>query len=207
MVERYLLQNFYPQRISTYALTLFRHKTEIGGRKVTVDFWDTAGQERFNSMHPCYYHQAHACIMVFDVTRKETYKHLPIWYRELREFRPEIPCLCAANKIDARMEMTEKSFKFAEQNRLPFYFVSAANGINVVKLFDDAIRAGMGYKENATDIVDQILEELERLRFESSASSSRSVSSPNAVLQSPITETPLSGNQQQSFLTTADHTA
>ena len=29
-----------------------------------TDFWDTAGQERFNSMHPSYYHQAHACIIV-----------------------------------------------------------------------------------------------------------------------------------------------
>ncbi len=33
------------------------------------DIWDTAGQERFNSMHASYYHRAHACIMVFDVTR------------------------------------------------------------------------------------------------------------------------------------------
>ena len=38
---------------------------------------------------------------VFDVTRKITYKNLPSWYEELREFRPEIPCLCAANKIDS----------------------------------------------------------------------------------------------------------
>ena len=37
---------------------------------------------------------------VFDVTRKVTYKNLPGWFKELREFRPEIPCLCAANKID-----------------------------------------------------------------------------------------------------------
>ena len=29
-----------------------------------LDFWDTAGQERFSSMHPSYYHQAHACILV-----------------------------------------------------------------------------------------------------------------------------------------------
>jgi hypothetical protein len=29
-----------------------------------ADFWDTAGQERFNSMHPSYYHRAHACILV-----------------------------------------------------------------------------------------------------------------------------------------------
>ena len=29
-----------------------------------------------------------------------TYKNLPNWLKELREYRPEIPCLCAANKID-----------------------------------------------------------------------------------------------------------
>jgi len=37
---------------------------------------------------------------VFDVQRKVTYKNLNIWYKELREFRPEIPCLVVANKID-----------------------------------------------------------------------------------------------------------
>lgn len=53
-------------------------------------------------MHASYYHQAHSCILVFDVTRKVTYKNLPNWYKELREKRPEIPCLCAANKIDGK---------------------------------------------------------------------------------------------------------
>jgi len=66
------------------------------------DFWDTAGQEMFQSMHPSYYHQAHACIMVFDATRKVTYKNLATWYQELREHRPHIPVLCAANKIDSK---------------------------------------------------------------------------------------------------------
>lgn len=32
-----------------------------------LDFWDTAGQERFSNMHPSYYHQAHACILVSSV--------------------------------------------------------------------------------------------------------------------------------------------
>ena len=40
-------------------------------------------QERFNSMHPAYYHLAHACILCFDVTRKQTYKNLPDWHSEL----------------------------------------------------------------------------------------------------------------------------
>ena len=31
-------------------------------------------------MHSSYYYRAHACIMVFDVTRKVTYKNLDNWY-------------------------------------------------------------------------------------------------------------------------------
>ena len=67
---------------------------------ILKDFWDTAGQEKFQSMHPSYYHQAHACILVFDATRKNTYKSLANWYDEMRNYRPSIPCICAVNKID-----------------------------------------------------------------------------------------------------------
>ncbi|KAL5108235.1 Rab-like protein 2A [Taenia crassiceps] len=112
-------------------------------------------------MHPSYYHQAHACVLVFDVTRKITYKNLSNWLSELRNYRPEIPCFCAANKIDADTEVTNKAFNFAKKNNIPFYFVSAANGTNVVRVFTDAIRAAVAYKENSVDPLDQIMEELE----------------------------------------------
>ncbi|XP_074996859.1 uncharacterized protein LOC142078291 isoform X2 [Calonectris borealis] len=125
------------------------------------DFWDTAGQERFQSMHASYYHKAHACIMVFDVQRKVTYKNLNSWYKELREFRPEIPCVVVANKIDADMKVTQKSFNFARKFSLPFYFVSAADGTNVVKLFNDAIKLAIAYKQNSGDFMDEVMRELE----------------------------------------------
>ncbi|GAA53765.1 Rab-like protein 2A [Clonorchis sinensis] len=131
-------------------------------------------------MHASYYYQAHACIFVFDVTRKITYKNLPKWYEELRQYRPDIPCLCIANKIDgnslrrmliflpslADMTMTNKTFNFAKKNKMALYFVSASNGTNVVRAFRDAIRAAVAYKESATDIMDQIMEELERMQLD-----------------------------------------
>ncbi|NWR81766.1 RBL2A protein, partial [Centropus unirufus] len=126
-----------------------------------ADFWDTAGQERFQSMHASYYHKAHACVMVFDVQRKVTYKNLNNWYQELREFRPEIPCIVVANKIDADMKMTQKSFNFARKFDLPFYFVSAADGTNVVKVFNDAIKMAVGYRQNSGDFMDEVMRELE----------------------------------------------
>ncbi|KAG6924455.1 rab-like protein 2A, partial [Chelydra serpentina] len=133
LMERFLLDGFRPQQLSTFALTLYKYTTNVDGKNILVDFWDTAGQERFQSMHASYYHKAHACIMVFDVQRKVTYKNLNNWYKELREFRPEIPCIVVANKIDADLKVTQKSFNFARKFNLPFYFVSAADGTNVVK--------------------------------------------------------------------------
>nr|XP_045374322.1 rab-like protein 2B isoform X1 [Camelus bactrianus] len=116
-------------------------------------------------MHASYYHKAHACIMVFDVQRKITYKNLSTWYTELREFRPEIPCIVVANKIDD-IKVTQKSFNFAKKFSLPLYFVSAADGTNVVKLFNDAIRLAVSYKQNSRDFMDEVLQELENFDLE-----------------------------------------
>ncbi|XP_075599324.1 rab-like protein 2A isoform X2 [Balearica regulorum gibbericeps] len=161
LLERFLLDGFRPQQLSTFALTLYKYHARVDGQAVLVDFWDTAGQERFQSMHASYYHKAHACIMVFDVQRKVTYKNLNSWYKELREFRPEIPCIVVANKIDADMKVTQKSFNFARKFSLPFYFVSAADGTNVVKLFNDAIKLAVAYKQNSGDFMDELMRELE----------------------------------------------
>ncbi|XP_008067171.1 rab-like protein 2A isoform X4 [Carlito syrichta] len=189
-MERFLMDGFQPQQLSTYALTLYKHTAMVDGKTILVDFWDTAGQERFQSMHASYYHKAHACIMVFDVQRKVTYRNLSTWYAELREFRPEIPCIVVANKIDGGaiplpecqhsvstfsthflllawdISMTQKNFNLAKKLSLPMYFVSAADGTNVVKLFNDAIRLAVSYKQNSQDFMDEILQELENLKLE-----------------------------------------
>ena len=158
LVERFLMNNYQPRQLSTYALTLFRHSAQIDGKEVSVDFWDTAGQERFNSMHPAYYHLAHACIMCFDVTRKQTYKNLPTWYKELREYRGSIPVICIANKIDVDMKVLQKEFAFPKKHNLELFFCSASDGTNVVSAFDCAIEKAVAYfKSPAKDFVDQVM--------------------------------------------------
>ncbi|XP_041110596.1 RAB, member of RAS oncogene family-like 2 [Polyodon spathula] len=166
LMERFLMDGYRPQQLSTYALTLYKYTTTINDKTVLVDFWDTAGQERFQSMHPSYYHKAHACIMVFDVQRKITYKNLTNWYKELRECRPEIPCIVVANKIDADLKVTQRNFNFAKKQGLPLYFVSAADGTNVVKLFKDAIKLAISYKQDSSDFMDEVMRELENFELE-----------------------------------------
>eukprot|EP00877_Chromochloris_zofingiensis_P002737 jgi/Chrzof1/12464/Cz06g35090.t1 len=152
LVERFLLDNYRPHQLSTYALTLYKYKYKTpDGKAIPVDIWDTAGQERFNSMHASYYYRAHACIMVFDVTRKVTYKNLERWYDELQDHCPGIPTLIVANKIDIDYRVTDKKFGFADKHGLPFFFVSASDGTNVVQIFHTAILQGLKWKLSAKD--------------------------------------------------------
>lgn len=64
------------------------------------------------------------------------------------------------------MEVTKKSFSFPKKNDMPLYFVSAANGTNVVRLFRDSIRLANAYQMGDTqDFIDQVLRELEVNQF------------------------------------------
>lgn len=104
--------------------------------------------------------------MVFDATRKITYTNLEKWYSELVQHKGKsIPILVAANKVDMDPEILKKSFGFVDRKRLetgqlvPFYCVSASNGVNVVALFHDAIQKAVEYKDKGGDtFVDQVLE-------------------------------------------------
>eukprot|EP00928_Gymnodinium_smaydae_P012434 TRINITY_DN14509_c0_g1_i2.p1 TRINITY_DN14509_c0_g1~~TRINITY_DN14509_c0_g1_i2.p1 ORF type:complete len:263 (-),score=38.74 TRINITY_DN14509_c0_g1_i2:166-864(-) len=154
LVERFLLDNYSPRTLSTYALTLFRHNhEEESGRRWSIDFWDTAGQEQFDKLHQSYYYQANACILAFDVTRKVTYKSLDNWFKEVRLYCPDIPVICVANKIDVDQAMSKKRFNFPVQHQLPFFFVSASDGTNVVRVFREAIRLAIQNKEQPPDEV------------------------------------------------------
>lgn len=42
---------------------------------------DTAGQERFNSITSAYYRSAKGIILVYDITKKETFDDLPKWMK------------------------------------------------------------------------------------------------------------------------------
>ncbi len=77
----------------------------------------------------------------------------------------DVCCICTARSppcpSPATTKVTKKSFKFAQQHDLSFFFVSAADGTNVVKAFEEAIKAGLEFKKNGGDFVDEALSLLE----------------------------------------------
>lgn len=168
LMERFLCDAYEPRQLSTFALTVYRHRHKLeDGSTVVVDFWDTAGQERFESAHSSFFHRAHGALLVFDATRKDTYTHLAGWYRQLVHCRGRIPCVVVANKVDMDMSATRRRFQFAEKRQLPLQFTSAADGTNVVRVFEEIVEKAIEFKRNPKDNFNeevlQLVEELDKL--------------------------------------------
>ena len=73
-----------------------------GNKLLKLEIWDTAGQERYRSLTKMFYKEASVAIMVYDITRKQTYEEIKnYWADEISNNAPEniIKVLCA-NKSD-----------------------------------------------------------------------------------------------------------
>ena len=106
--------------------------------------WDTAGQERFRSITSGYYKGAHAIVVVYDVTRIETFDALPGWLNEIEKHGKEgVMKILVGNKsdlVDQRKVGYEKAKEIAEGNKMLFYETSAKDTSNVDKLFEDTCK-------------------------------------------------------------------
>jgi Ras-related protein Rab-22 len=79
---------------------------ETGEMKpINFKIWDTAGQEKYHSLAPMYYRGAAAAIVVYDITKKRSFKTLQNWVNELITLGPENIVICiAGNKADLNNE-------------------------------------------------------------------------------------------------------
>jgi len=60
--------------------------------------------------------------------------------------------------------MTKRKFAFAATHNIPLYFTSAADGTNVVKIFNEALRLGIENKNNpdanfVNDVLDMLADD------------------------------------------------
>jgi len=105
-----------------------------------VQLWDTAGQEQYRSLTRSYYRKSHGAIIVYDVTRRESFTKLEEWITAVREEsgNENTQLLLVGNKTDLaedREVTTEEGIKFAREHSLNFLETSALNGSNVNKAF------------------------------------------------------------------------
>lgn len=136
----------------------FRHDhdltigVEFGSRMIRVDdkdiklqIWDTAGQESFRSITRSYYRGAAGALLVYDITRRDTFTHLSNWLQDARENgNADMIITLVANKTDLDSRRTissEEGERFARENNLIFIEASAKNSTNVEEAFETTAKA------------------------------------------------------------------
>ena len=66
-----------------------------------LQIWDTAGQERFRTITSGYYRGADAIIIVYDLTDRETFENVNMWYEEMsKAINQKVVCVLVGNKLD-----------------------------------------------------------------------------------------------------------
>lgn len=57
---------------------------DIDGKIVKIQIWDTAGQEAFQAITRTYYKGAVGALLVYDITRRDTFNHVTKWLEEVQ---------------------------------------------------------------------------------------------------------------------------
>ncbi|CAH1993206.1 unnamed protein product [Acanthoscelides obtectus] len=132
---RFLAGNF----ISTVGVDFRTKVVSIDNTKVKLQIWDTAGQERFRSVTHAYYRDAHALLLLYDVTNKTSYDNIRAWLGEIKEYaQDDVVIMLLGNKADCGSERAvrrEEGERLAREYNVAFMETSAKSGQNVELAF------------------------------------------------------------------------
>ncbi|GMN39255.1 hypothetical protein TIFTF001_008498 [Ficus carica] len=115
----------------------------VGGKKLKLTIWDTAGQERFRTLTSSYYRGAQGIILVYDVTRRETFTNLSdVWAKEVELHLTNKDCvkMLVGNKVDRESERAvsrEEGMALAKELGSLFLECSAKTRENVEQCFEE----------------------------------------------------------------------
>ncbi|MFX1537880.1 MAG: Rab family GTPase, partial [Promethearchaeota archaeon] len=103
--RRYLGEGFQIDYQMTIGADLAAKTSDIvytGGKQIKYLIWDLAGQPRFTNVRKIYYMSAVGALVVFDITRPESYQNIVKWMNELwrNNGRGPVPLIVLANKTD-----------------------------------------------------------------------------------------------------------
>jgi len=132
-------QGFFQEN---YKLTIgveFAVKTiNINNYNVKLQIWDTGGQERFRYVRPLYYKGSMGCIILFDLTNRESFDHVPKWLEEVKKESGNIPILLVGNKsdlINERAVSLDEALQISKDLNMFYVESSAKNGKGVGDVF------------------------------------------------------------------------
>ncbi|XP_030324405.1 ras-related protein Rab-42 [Calypte anna] len=106
--------------------------------RAKLQLWDTAGQERFRSITRSFYRSAAGVLLVFDLTNRTSFEHVPEWHREATAGDRPPACVLVGHKCDLvaqRAVTAEEAGELAATLGMAFVETSVRGNLNVELAF------------------------------------------------------------------------
>jgi len=144
LIKKYTKGTFEKDYIKTIGAQFSKYDKEINSDVVNLIFWDIAGQIDFKFLHPLFYKESRAGIIVCSLEENDlgadSFAHIKNWHDELKKYCGDIPVVLFANKVDLVKENNINSIKIQElinkYNFLGYYTTSAKTGEGVREAFN-----------------------------------------------------------------------
>ena len=136
LIRRYAEGAFASNYMPTIGVDITSKVITVNNQEVKLILHDTAGQEVFGKLRRFYYEGSVGCLIVYDITRRESFESLEYWVNDYRSVRgEERPIAIIGNKIDLedeRQVSTEEGVSMAKSFGIPFYECSAKTGGDII---------------------------------------------------------------------------
>ncbi len=135
---RFTQNRFQASYKPSLGVDFFLKKVEVKGKGIVkILVFDTAGQEFITSLRQRYFKGASGAVIVFDLTRRETFTHLKRWVNEVKMYAGEVKKIIVGNKLDLgeREVSKNEAEQFANSLGAKYYETSAKLGDNVHDVF------------------------------------------------------------------------
>jgi len=139
ILARFARNDFSLDSKATIGVEFQTRTLVISHKSVKAQIWDTAGQERYRAVTSAYYRGAVGALLVYDITKRQSFDHIPRWLEELRSHADKnIVIMLIGNKSDLedqRAVTLEDAKEFAQKEGLFFLETSALQATNVEPAF------------------------------------------------------------------------
>ena len=86
LINVYYKNKFDENIDATLSASCIQKTLETNNGKYNLKIWDTAGEERFRCLNKIYIKDSNIVILVYDISRKSTFKELSYWIDYANEF-------------------------------------------------------------------------------------------------------------------------
>jgi len=144
ILSKYSKNIFNKTSKSTIGVELVTKFYKYENKIIKVNIWDTAGQERFFSIINTYYKGAKGALLVYDITRKNTFDNIEKWFNELISINSNRISVCLlGNKSDLsllRQVSIDEARNKAKKFGFRFYETSALDSSNIKLAIEEIIK-------------------------------------------------------------------